>query len=453
MGKNVSRILQSRWLDALWFLAINVYILAGVPLVPLHGDEPTQVYMGRDFYYQFVQGDMEKILFREWETLDGAEATQQELRLLNGTVPKYLFGAIAFFSAYEVDELSEQWAWGSGWQWNYDNGHVPTKDLLIKTRTISAVLLALSAITLFFVGDVVGGRRVAYLASAYYVLNPAILLNGRRVMMESGMLLFSLLVVLVGLWLLKKRSWWLYILLGLMSGLAVASKHTSVVTVAAIFAVCGGYIFLVIFRARQVTPLQNSLRVYIRPFSALFGAGIISLTAFFALNPAWWSNPLGRVADVLRLRQNLLNGQVGFFGGYENFGEQIGGFLRQTLLVLPIYAESDFDGFLSAQADIINVYDSSILSGISIGGSMLGAIIFGILVIMGFVALGRQPALDDSSRWLIIGWFVAMLLLTLALTPLEWQRYYIPIYPILGLISALGIDYSWKLIRQWQTKT
>jgi 4-amino-4-deoxy-L-arabinose transferase-like glycosyltransferase len=442
MNTNFSRILQSRWLDSLWFLAISAYILAGVALVPLHGDEATQVYMGRDFYYQFVQGDIETVMFRDWEMLDGEAATQQELRLLNGTIPKYLFGAAAFFSGYSIDEINEQWAWGSGWQWNQDNGHVPTGDLLLRTRIISAIMLALSAIALFFVGDALGGRRVAYLASAYYVLNPAILLNGRRAMMESAMMLFSILLVLIALWLLKKRAWLLYILLGLVSGLAVASKHTSIATVAAVFVICGGYLLVTSIRKRELV---------IKSIGAISSAGVISLLVFFALNPAWWSNPLRRVSDVLRLRQDLLNGQVGFFGGYEHIGEQIGGFLRQTLLVLPIYAESDFDGFLSEQADVISIYDSSLLSGISIGGSIIGAAIFGLIIIMGLVALWRYSALENSSSWLIGGWFVAMILLTLLLTPLEWQRYYIPIYPTLGLIAALGIDYSWYMVKQWRT--
>lgn len=428
---------------------MSVYILAGVPLVPLHGDEPTQSYMGRDFYYQFVQGDMAQVLFRDWEILDGSEATQQQLRLLNGTIPKYLFGAIAYYSGYEINDLNEQWAWGSGWQWNHENEHVPTTDLLLRMRYVSATLLVLSAITLFFVADTIGGRRVAYLASVYYTLNPAVLLNGRRIMMESAMLLFSLLTVLVGLWLLKKRSWWLYPLLGIVSGLAVASKHTSVVTVAAVFAVCGGYIvFERVFRARtQVLPYS------LKPIIALFGAGIISLAVFFALNPAWWGNPIERISSVLELRQDLLQGQVDFFGGYENFGEQVGGFLRQTLIVHPTYAASDYDGFLSEQTDVISQYDSSFLSGISIGGSTLGAMIFGLIILIGLTALWRYSALENSSKWLLGAWFVAMLVLTLLLTPIEWQRYYNPIYPTLALLFALGIDYSWQLVKQWQTRT
>lgn len=443
MSKVLSRILQSRWLDIFYCLVISLYILAGVPLVPLHGDESTQAYMGRDFYYQFVQGDMKQILFHDWNTLAGSEATQQELRLLNGTIPKYLFGAVAFFSGYKIDELNEQWAWGSGWQWNHENGHVPTYDLLLRMRYVSATILALSAITVFFIGKTIAGRRVAYLATTYYTLNPAILLNGRRIMMESAMLLFSLLVVLVGLWLLKKRSWWLYPLLGFVSGLAVASKHTSIVTVAAVFAVCAGYFLL--------TGIRN-IASFIPKIGALLSAGIFSLLVFLALNPAWWNNPIGRVSTVLELRQNLLEGQVAFFGGYENFGEQVGGFYRQTLIVLPMYAETDFDGFLSEQTDVIAKYDSSLLGGISIGGSTICAVILGLFILIGLGALWRYPVLENSSGWLIGVWFLATLLLTLLLTPLEWQRYYIPIYPTIAIISALGIEYNWQLVKQWQTR-
>src|SRR5690606_39129884 len=134
--------------------------------------------------------------------------------------------------------------------------------------------------------------------------------------------------------------WWQYILLGVISGLAVASKHTAVITIISIFAMCGVY-FLLNYRKHLLY---------------LVGSGIVSLLAFFALNPAWWNAPLKTVSSVLDLRQDLLAGQVEFFGGYDNFTEQISGFARQSFVVLPIYADSDFDDFYSAQLEVIETY-------------------------------------------------------------------------------------------------
>lgn len=435
----MKQILKSRWLDILWLVTITIYMLAGIKGVPLHGDESTQIYMGRDFYYH-IQGDTDRVLFREWDSLTGDESTEQQLRMLNGTLPKYLFGAVAYGSGYALEDINQQWAWGSGWDWNHENGHVPSDDLLFRSRFVSGVLLVISAIALFYAGNAIGGRAVAYLASAYYVLNPAILINGRRAMMEGGMLAFTILAILATLYLLKYRSWWLFMLTGIVSGLALASKHTSVVTIMVIFAVCGVYFLL-----KQDKRGRN--------IAGLFAAGLISLSVFFALNPAWWTNPVGTVETVLELRQELLAGQVGFYGGYDTFGQQFQGFARQSFVVLPMYAESDTDSFYSQQIEEIEQYDSSLLSGVSIGGSTIGAVIVFLLCSIGLVRLWLCEMIEKSSAWLISAWLIAMILLTLFLTPLEWQRYYLPIYPVLAILLAGGLNYSLVTVTQWQKKT
>lgn len=409
--------LIKRLFDGLWCLALCAYILAGVWLVPLHGDESTLVFMGRDFYY-FING--QSVTFQEFESLDGQAATQQELRLLNGTVAKYLYGAYAWFRGYPIESINEQWAWGSGWLWNHENGHVPSEDLLIGSRLISASLTAIGALAIFGIGYQLAGRTVAYFASLFYTLNPAILLNGRRAMMEGSMLAFSLLAVLLALYLLKNRQWWVYLLFGVLSGLAVASKHTSVVTVAVLFFAIGAY-----FLYRRA----------FRAIGALALAGILSLGVFYTLNPAWWQNPILVARTVLQLRQDFLNEQLGAFGGYADFGAQAGGFARQTFLIPPMYREVDMDGFLSEQVGVIAAYEASGLAGISLG-------LFGVLfIIVGGFALWRA-----KNAWVIAVWALAMLILTLFLTPLEWQRYYIPIYPVTSLLAALGVDFVLKLI-------
>ena len=97
-------------------------------------------------------------------------------------------------------------------------------------------------IVIFALGQMLGGRPVAYLASLYYALNPALLIEGRRAMMEGSLTFFSLLTVLAGIWLLQKRRWWTAILLGIAAGLALASKHTAVFTVVRSVWVCALFI-------------------------------------------------------------------------------------------------------------------------------------------------------------------------------------------------------------------
>jgi hypothetical protein len=43
-----------------------------------------------------------------------------------------------------------------------------------------------------------------------------------------------------------------------------------------------------------------------------------------------------------------------------------------------------------------------------------------------------------------------MLLSTLLLTPIEWQRYYLPIYPAIGLLLGLGLTRISQTLVWWQ---
>lgn len=433
------RLLQMRpqVRDALWLLLLAFFVWAGVRHVPLHGDEPTQIFMTRDFYYQ-AQGDWEQVRYQAWDQLSPQAATEQDLRLLNGTLPKYIFGATAYLSGYTLSDLNDQWVWGAGWQWNHENGHVPQADLLVRLRTVSVLMFSLSVVVLFGIGMLIDGRLVAYIATAYYALNPALLINGRRVMMESAMLLFSLAVVAVGLLVLRQRKVWLFVLLGLVSGLAVASKHTSVVTVIAVFAAITGYSLY----------QRDHWRVML---GGLVLAGGLSLAVFYSLNPAWWHDPLTRAPDLLERRTELLSGQVDAFGGYETFGAQVAGFIRQALIVQPMYAEVPIDGFITAQADRIAQYDQAWYRGISIGGSVSGAIALTGLVLGGVYHLWRAPY-QPADRVLVLAWALAMLLLTLVVTPLEWQRYYLPMYPAIALLGALGVRALGRMLEREQTR-
>lgn len=427
--------------DISYITLLMFYVLLGTALVPFHGDESTQIFMARDFYYQFVEGDISRVRYAEFESLDGDAATEQNLRMINGTVPKYLFGLAAHWAGYTIDDLNQQWLWGAGWQWNIDNGHKPSDDLLTRTRWTSALMLALSVPVLFGIGLILGGRWVAYVGSFYYALNPAVLINGRRAMMEGGMLLFSLLVVFIALMTIRKQRWWLFILLGIASGLAVASKHTSVVTVAAVFLSLAISLALKYWR-EELTKLGQL-------FIGLVGAGVLSLGVFYALNPAWWGDPVARVPEILEMRQELLEGQINTFDGYANFSEQVAGFARQVFIVKPMYAETNVDNFRDNIAASVDIYENSLWSGIPIGGNWIGAIIAFALCVIGVWQSWRVDIVI-GMKVLFTLWGVAMLILTLFITPLEWQRYYLPIYPVIAIWLGFGVLF---VVERLQGKT
>jgi hypothetical protein len=329
---------------------------------------------------------------------------------------------------------------------------------------------------------------VAYLAAMFYAFHPVLLLNGRRAIMEGSFLAFSLLTVLAAVWWLKiatpysptpaltqagrggisriHKAWLAAILLGIAAGLALASKHTAVFTVAAVFGACG--LWILIEQARRylspspvpfpefregqntrmpsgVNPFPNSGRdLGWGKFVQLAADAIVALSIFYILNPAWWGDPVTRAGQVLERRQELLNEQVTFFGGYTDVADSFAGFLRQSLVAQPQYFEAP--GWENYIGDQIVRYEASPLQGVTIGGSVVGAVILGGLVLVGFWALLRDSIIPTSIRWLIGIWTLALIVTTMLLTPIEWQRYYLPVYPVIGLLAAMGLWWGLRMI-------
>jgi hypothetical protein len=305
--------------------------------------------------------------------------------------------------------------------------------------------LAASVVVIFAIGEMLGGRLTAYIASLYYALNPALLLNGHRAMMEGSLIFFMLLTVLAGMWFLRRPAWGTAIFLGVASGFAVTSKHTAVFTVAAVFLAC---VAKVIFNHRDTENTERNIKIPVSSVSVrslpmglwfifLLFSGIVALITFYALNPAWWGDPVARAGTVLELRQDLLNIQTNVFGSYPTMIDALAGFARQTLIVLPQYYE--IAGWESYIGDQIARYEASPWRGVSVGGSLWGAALLAVMIGFGVWALLRRRDIPFSTRWLIGIWALMIALSTLLLTPIEWQRYYLPVYPAVGLLAGLGV--------------
>ncbi len=414
-------------IDSLWLLLLAAYIVAGAAIVPFHGDESTQLFMGRDFFYLFHDGDLSKILY------DGAWSSredEQHLRLINGTASKTIYGWLAASAGMSRDELNGQWDWQLDYAANRDLGNLPEAQLLQQARLASSAQLALAGALLFALVRMTIGRPEAYVASALFALHPAILLNGRRAMMEGSHLLGMMLVLLAGAWLLQGHSWWKFVLLGVVSGFAVASKHPNAFVVALAFLACAS---LWLYQTAQVQ--EQARRKQAQPLFGLLAAGGLTLCIFYLLSPAWWQGPLDSAAEVLRLRFDLLKEQVALYGGYDLPAERIAGFLDHAFFDGSQYYEvAQWAGFDAIRAEI-SAYESSGFAGLAIDGK-LGGLAMLTLTLWGIVYLARAPQVVRKYRWLLLVWGSGIVLITLVLTPLPWQRYYLPALPFTLLAAA-----------------
>ena len=156
---------------------------------------------------------------------------------------------------------------------------------------------------------------------------------------------------------------------------------------------------------------------------AVLAAGAL----FFALNPAWWNTPLRMPGEVLRLRADLLELQTAAYGGFTGVGERV-----QALWSAPFGPPQYYEvteGWPEWIGGQIAAYEATGLAGIAWGG--LGVVglalaVTGLAVIM----------LRRGAAGLVFGAVTLFLLAALlALNPVPWQRYYLP----LALPGALAL--------------
>ena len=434
------------WADGLWLLLLAGYILAGAALTPFHGDESTLLFMGRDFHYLFVEGDLSKALYDDSWT---RAPDEQRLRLENGTISKTIYGALAANQGIGPEALNGVWHWGRDYDFNRRDNRLPDPRLLHAARLASALQLALATIAFFQFVQISLNRPTAYLASALFALHPNVLINGRRAMMEGSHLLGLTLVLLAAVWLLRGRKWRAYPLLGVCMGFAMAAKHPNLVVCALVFIALSLATWRETRRDQKRKPGDGWKQSLL-----LVSAPIAAALVFLLLNPAWWSAPLDLPAVIIEMRAELLRAQVDWLGGYSSLSERILGFFQYVFAAERQYFEvarwAEYD-VISAQ--IVN-YESSGWAGLLIGGTSLAGWVGLALAGVGGVLLARSPAVEAHTRSLILVWILGAALITLLLTPLSWARYYLPLAPgMILLISHSIVTLATALWRHRSGKT
>src|SRR5690349_21025097 len=170
--------------DVLWPLALAVYILVGIVSVPFHGDEAMQITMSRDYFTAIVDHQPQSLMVSPPYSVD----TPSWLRLINGSVNLYTMGLSLQIAGYGEKDLPPIWVWPLSYDENVARGNRPSQPMLVISRISSAVFLAVSVAVLFGIGWQLRGRWAAYVASGLYAINPVVLINGRRAMMEGSVL-------------------------------------------------------------------------------------------------------------------------------------------------------------------------------------------------------------------------------------------------------------------------
>lgn len=427
-------------LDALLLVALAAYALAGVLYTPYHGDEGMQIYASVDYITTFIERNPADLLTNPPYIID----SRPHLRLINGTVHRYSIGLFLYtIRDHNEGDLptSPGWNWGLSYEDNVAGGWLPKDSILYPSRYSSAFYFALSIGVVFALGWQFGGRWVAYPAAVLYGLNPILLLNGRRAMLEGSQLFFGLLTLLVAALLAKRIAalderpgwgWWLA--LTVSGGLALASKHSAAIYLAGAWLWVFAAAVIAAVASKRWRPLLVRTGLL-----ALTGAGVIVLFVLFS--PALWNNPPARLMNLVEARAEILDVQViADQNAPTSLAERVRGLVVQPFIAPLSYFE--VASWAEAE-DIVNQiqrYEASGLRGLP-NGYVLGVPLMLLALVGAGVLLAhdaRQSPVKRAQAAGLLLWF-GVTAGALLLNPLPWQRYYLPYIPIVVLLVAVGM--------------
>jgi hypothetical protein len=420
--------LKSHWIFILLLLTLSVYYFWGLSKVPFHPDESTQLYMSADFEQIITYP-----LAMAWEENEPVSSVSR-YRLLDAPLTRYLLGFGR--NLFSLPPLASDWDWSASWEENQRNGALPNDRMLLLGRLIIASLFPLGLVLLYRIGIAMDGRWLGIFTVLLFSSNALILLHTRRAMAE-GTLVFGVILTLYALIFADKRP----LLVGLAVAIAFNAKQSAVALLPiGLLAVC----WIPEKNMRNFPLLAGN--------SAKYLAGFALLTAL--LNPFLWRQPVSAAQEALQLRQDLFERQVADYERLapgqvlESPAERSAVLLAQLFFTPPSFSEvGNYREFTKpAEAQYLLSPSQQLWRN-----PISGVILFGLAILGMVVAVRVSFHAGSAKRRLLLLYLFAFLVLAIgiiSMIPLPWQRYSIPLIPIITIFISLGFVWLIKNSRR-----
>ena len=408
--------------NLLLFLLICVisgYALWGAPLVPFHPDESTYLYMSSDFERLFSQP---LSLAYSGENI---QDERQRYRLIDAPLTRYYLGLVRTVS--KLDALIHDWDWSATWDVNQSIGAGPQAELLTTSRIAISLLFPFCLMIIFLIGQEMHTYSTGILAVLLFGLHPLVLLHNRRLMAE-GWLTLGILLTIWGALQAERRPW----LAGLGLAVAFAAKHSAL-------------LLLPVGLAAVLAPAlleKNKFGKSVLHLSQFLG---VFLVMTILLNPVFWREPLQAGLAAWQARTDLLTRQVEDSNQTESVNPVQQASMRLGTVIANLYlvppAMYEVGNYRVETADSQEIYLD--IPGHNLLRGPIGAGTSLFLTLMGLVFSLRSFKTLTTRQKTAHGilWLSGFLLLfgSLALVPLPWQRYVVPLVPITTLWMAYGL--------------
>ena len=419
-------------------LAVNLWNLAAVPF---HPDETTWIFMSRDLGLLEREGPGAVC----WQSGAATDPAALE-RARTAPLPRHILGLERLVGILPAGAVPVDWDWTTTWAVNSEQGAVPSAAVLLAARVPMALLTSLAALLVFLIARRIGGAGAGWAAALLFIFNPLMLVHGRRAMSESA-LVFG---VCLAIWLMMRLPRG-----GLIQGagvaLAVLSKHSGIVVApVALFSALwpdapadGG----------AAGPARGRVRLYFGRAlrtSALMALGFAVVFGLFS--PSLWCHPFAALSATARGRTSLVDAQVealrsaGAAFVLATPAERIVALIDRLFVASPVFweipnyaAETAVSEAAYMRGPIANLLRGPVLGSVMLALALLGAAI-------GMLLVFRRATASASRRDLAIAlvWLVGTILALLALVPIAWQRYYLPLLPALCVWQGYALGHGMR---------
>ena len=437
---------HARWLRAglaaAWLL-FATYALWGLPGIPFHPDESTYLYMSRDFDLLFRQATPAAV---GWQAANQPQDVLR-YRLLDAPLAHYLPGLGRLLGGY-ASAPAHDWNWSADWTANAARGSLPDAGELAAARWPAAMLTVLSVLPLYGIGLRLGGLGTAVGTALLYALSGLVLLHGRRAMSEGPLLFFTLAAIWVVVYRPRQTGLW-----GGAAALALAAKLTAL----ALLPVLG---VAVLWRppveaGRDAQPIRRGGWGGRARRAVMCAASFAAVS--YLLTPALWAQPFGGLAAMLQARQQLTTNMTGALSAVvpsqvnSSLGDRLFAMLYHVYFAppafwdVPNYAEQTAAAEQAYLASPLQIgwHTRSLSLNLAAGGALLALTLAGV----GFGLHDRAarrwraaqvlPAAEREALIVLLVWSAATVVALLQIN-IAWQRYYLPLIPMVCLWACYG---------------
>jgi len=394
--------------------------------VPFHPDESTQLFNSYD-----VETFFKDPLSMAWEPSIPL-TTQMRYRMLDAPLTRIFIGIGRIITGQPPQTVD--WDWSKSWEENSNEGALPQKSELFVARLSVSWVFPLSLLLFWHLLSKYFGKLAGWIGIVFLAGNSLILLHTRRSMAES-LTVFFVILCIWAIFFCKKHPW----LIALPVSLVFNAKQSTV-------------IWLII----GFMPILFNYKYYIH--HKLLGTKHILLYAiivtgvFFCLNPFTWKHPIYSLQEAFTLRQNLVAQQLADIIRVSPHAalitplQRIIGIVANLFFTAPAPLDTaNYQIELSVQ---VNKYSSIPINNFMrnfFGGSIL--LIFSITgmysVLRGLIRNQKR----EEILILLAG--VLQFILLVFTVPIPFQRYVMPLVPIVVFFFAIGLSNLINLFLQF----